>query len=344
MKAIQPGNDSNERVSEYLRLALAKLSQNHLSCTPVNYAIMYFYVSGKDVALSKRVDELLKEPQLWDEDLTQNLFRRFICECSDDEYQELRAELLLTVAQILGSIVDLAGIAAMSNKSLEEHVKLLASTKSPREVLRIASNIIADTRHLIQQSRDLETNLTESTTEISQLKDELDNARRMADTDALTGLYNRRGFDNELLRLLKKHNSDVADVCLLILDIDHFKAVNDNHGHLVGDKVLAGISRLLEQHMRGSDHLSRFGGEEFAILLRDTPAKGAMTVAENLRKAVQKLRLKHVKTGAQLGKVTISIGVACYRKGESRADYVDRCDKALYRAKSLGRNRTVLAD
>ena len=113
---------------------------------------------------------------------------------------------------------------------------------------------------------------------------------------------------------------------------------------LVGDKVLKGISSLLHSHMRGNDYLSRFGGEEFAIILRETPITGAFTVAENLRQSIEKLRLKHVKTGQQIGKVTISVGLAAYRQGETVIELIERCDRALYRAKSLGRNRTVLAD
>lgn len=344
MNATPIINDSKESASEFLRLALAKLGQNNLSCTPVNYALMYLYVSGRDLDLNRRLDELLEEPERWNVELAQELFRRFICQCSDYEYKELRSELLLTVAQILGSIVDLAGKAAISNTSLEKHLQRLASAKSPKEVLKIASNIIADTRQFIEQSRDFENDLTESTIEISQLKYELDHARRMADTDALTGLNNRRGFDKELLKISHMCNSGASKLCLLMLDIDHFKDVNDRHGHLVGDKLLVGISKLLHRQMRGNDYLSRFGGEEFAILLRDTPVTGAVTVAENIRRAVAKLRLKQVKSGVQLGQVTISIGVACYRKGENENDYIQRCDSALYRAKSQGRNCVVLAD
>ena len=98
------------------------------------------------------------------------------------------------------------------------------------------------------------------------------------------------------------------------------------------------------KNMRGSDYLCRYGGEEFAIIMTETLITGAFTVAEKLRKSIEKLRLKHVKTDQQIGQVTISIGVASYRNGETDVSIIDRCDKALYRAKSLGRNRTVIAD
>lgn len=341
MSATPVESDSNETASEFLRLALGKLSQLNLPVNPVNYALLYFYVSGKDVKLNRRLDELF---DCWDTEIAGKLFKRFICECSENQYQELRTELLMTVAQILGSVIDLAGKAALSNSTLEKHMQHLAATHEPKDILNIAANIIADTRDFIQHSRDFENNLVDSTQEISLLKDELDHARRMANTDALTGLHNRRGFDRELPKMIEATNSGLTNLCLLILDIDHFKKVNDKHGHLVGDKVLVGISRLLHQQMKGNDHLSRFGGEEFAVILRETPITGAFTVAENLRRAVEKLRLKHVKSGVLVGQVSISIGVACYRRGEKMSDFIHRCDSALYRAKSLGRNRTILAD
>jgi diguanylate cyclase len=302
---------------------------------------MYFYVSGLDLALNKKLDALFEN---WDADLAQELFNRYVCGCNENENQELRKELAMTVAQILGSLIEMAGQAALSNDKLETHMEHLAKTNEPRQILRIASDIISDTRTLLDQSQKFEMNLSESTQEISSLKDELDQVRRMATTDSLTGLYNRRGFDEEIEQVIKRCNEQKHIFSLLIIDIDHFKRVNDNHGHLVGDKVLRGISKLLHKQMRGKDYLSRFGGEEFAVILRDTPITGAFTVAENLRRVVEKLRLKHVKTGKQLEKVTISIGVASYRYNESIKDFIQRCDKALYRAKVLGRNRTVLAD
>lgn len=320
------------------------LSSYQLPVNPVNYALMYFYVSGRDVALNKKLDKMFAEFDRWTHDEAKQLFTRYICQCNENEYQQLREELLATVAEILGCVVDMAGKAAMSNSKLEKHIEHLASAGDPKDVLSIASDILADTRRLIDESREFENELVESTQEISLLKTELDQARRMATTDALTGLHNRRGFDQALKKLVELNKLKRENFCLLILDIDHFKRVNDNHGHLVGDKVLIGISKILHKHMRGNDYLSRYGGEEFAILLRETPITGAFTVAENLRKSVENLRLKHVKSGIQLEQVTISIGVACYRMAEPMTEFIQRGDRALYRAKSLGRNRTVLAD
>lgn len=329
---------------EFFRLALSKLSQSKLAITPVNYALVYFYVAGNDLSLNKRLDVLFKNTEQWNDEAANTLFNRYICEFNDRVNEELREELLMTMAQILGSLIDMAGKTALSSAVLEKHLVTLASSNEPKNILHIASDIISETRNFVEQTRKFESDLSDSTQEISFLKGELDQARQQASLDALTNLHNRRGFDLAIEETMVTSLSEELNFCLLILDIDHFKIINDTHGHLVGDKVLIGLSKLLTKHMRGNDYLARFGGEEFSVILRETPITGAFSVAENLRKSIEKLRLKHVKTGEQIGQVTISIGVANYRKGESVVDLIHRCDRALYRAKSLGRNRTVLAD
>lgn len=334
-----------DSTSELFRLSLAKLGQLKLPVNPVNYALIYFYTSGDDLDLNDVLQPLVDDPSLWTDQQASEIFNRFVCAPNGTaSNQELRDEILATVANILGMLVDLAGKTAMSNGALEKHMQHLASTKEPQKILHIANDIIAETRQFVDETKKFEASLADSTQEIQILKTELDDARRQATKDPLTGLNNRRGFNQtlELTSLSAQH--DKSSFCFLLIDIDHFKKINDSYGHLVGDKVLVGLSSVLAKHVRGSDYLARYGGEEFAIIMPETLITGAFTVAENLRKSIERLRLKHVKTGEKIGQVTISIGVACSRPDESRADLIERCDKALYRAKSLGRNRTIIAD
>lgn len=336
--------DSPESAAEYLRLSLARLGQLNLPITPVNYGLLYFYVAGEDVELNARLDELFQDIDQWSDEEARELFSKYVCQCDDAKGQVMEQEMLAMITQILGMLLDLSGRTAISSDSLENHLSKLTGSSNPGDVLQAASDIIAETRTFVEDTRNFELSLSESTQEIQHLKGELDNARKQASVDSLTSLHNRRGFDRALNRAIESVKAGEKTFCLLILDIDHFKMVNDTHGHLVGDKVLIGIAKQLFKQMRGNDFLSRYGGEEFAILLMDTPITGAFTVAEDLRKAVANLRLMQTKTGLQIGKVTISIGVACFRIDESGEGLIQRCDKALYRAKSLGRDRTVLAD
>lgn len=346
MSDTKSGEDNYEISAELFRLTLAKLSQLKIAFTPLNYALIYYYLAGDDVKLNEQLDPLLNDIDQWTEEESGRIFDQFICNnnLNKDQAKKIRKALSNTVANILGMLIDLTGKTAISNSSLEKHLEHLSSTKDPSEVLDIASEIIADTRSFVDETKHFESSLINTTGEIEALKTELDDARKQATKDALTGLNNRRAFDHALSTAIKSQQTHPETFCLLMIDIDFFKKVNDSYGHLVGDKVLVGLSQVLFKKMRGGDYLCRYGGEEFSIILTNTQISGAFTVAENLRKAIEKLRLKHVKTDQQIGQVTISVGVACYRQGESDISIIDRCDKALYRAKSLGRNRTVIAD
>lgn len=173
-----------------------------------------------------------------------------------------------------------------------------------------------------------------------ELRQSVNNTMAMAVTDDMTGLYNRRYFDRHLSVMLSKAQSQGRDMALMILDIDHFKAVNDTYGHDVGDMVLKEFAARLKRNIRGIDLACRFGGEEFVVLMPDTDMTQAELVAERVRQAVAE-RGFEVNAGRPLS-VTVSVGVTLH---ESDADtpetLVKRADVALYRAKREGRNRVV---
>jgi diguanylate cyclase len=164
-------------------------------------------------------------------------------------------------------------------------------------------------------------------------------------TDFLTGISNRKGFDETLARIIRE-TSDLF--CMLIIDIDHFKKFNDVYGHIVGDNVLRFVGKNIQKLIRGNDYVARFGGEEFTVILPKTLLLGAMTVAESIRASFANLKLERKTNSSfklarskQLGKITVSIGAAQYRPGESTETLINRADQALYFAKDAGRNRVV---
>lgn len=159
----------------------------------------------------------------------------------------------------------------------------------------------------------------------------------LAHTDALTGLYNRRAYDQELAREWRRVQRNGAALSVLLIDADHFKSINDQHGHAVGDRVLQALAALIQRSAREIDVAARIGGEEFAVLLSDTGATSALNVAERIRSQIAQSDTMPV-TG-----VTVSIGVATLAAEESAASLQHRADQALYMAKSQGRNRVVSA-
>lgn len=160
--------------------------------------------------------------------------------------------------------------------------------------------------------------------------------------DPLTGLLNRRQMENVLTNICSTANMQ-QQVSVILIDIDHFKHINDTFGHLVGDRVLKDLSILLRGHVRSQDIVCRYGGEEFCMVLLDTPLDVALKRAENIRRAVKYLTLSYEDTPIEA--LTVSLGVASFPDhGQDPETLVNYADKALYWAKNHGRDRTASAD
>lgn len=168
---------------------------------------------------------------------------------------------------------------------------------------------------------------------------------KLSQIDGLTGLYNRRTFEVEADKLWRHSARSKAPLAVMLMDVDHFKAYNDFYGHPAGDQCLRAVGRVLSDCIhRPGDRVGRYGGEEFVALLTDTDQEGAMHVAEDIRRRVEELYIKH-RASPSDSKVTLSIGVSTttFTTGTSLAKQIQRADKALYLAKQKGRNRVELS-
>jgi diguanylate cyclase (GGDEF)-like protein len=202
------------------------------------------------------------------------------------------------------------------------------------EALRNTATTLIDNKHaLIDANALLEQKVQARTAELAQANQEL---QILARRDALTGMGNRLATRERLREEFLRSQRSGLPCCVLMLDVDHFKKVNDNYGHAVGDEVLRAVAATVVTSLRGSDFAGRFGGEEFLLLLPDTPLSQAMGVAEKIRAAVQ------AQHQPEVGHVTISLGVALLDVADADEDMaVQRADERLYRAKAAGRNRVV---
>jgi len=329
--------ESSEKAAEYLRLVLTMLREHHLPATPVYYCLLYTYVAGKDSLLNEKLDALLKQGSLTPEMAT-DLFARFFFKDNDPLLGTIRNELMEKVSEVITSLVTIADKTALTKGQMKKHIKALSRSKTSSDIMTTVSSIISETQQLVTRSKQLETNLLNSSNDLKEMQSELAIARVEAETDVLTGLHNRRGFEQRLKKLVEDRRHTDGGFSLIIADMDHFKKVNDNYGHIVGDKLLAAFGKLLNSKTRSTDYAARYGGEEFVILLPNTSLDNAYIVAENIRKSVEKLRITLAKTGKTISSITTSLGVATHRMGESATDTLDRADKALYRAKDAGRN------
>ena len=163
----------------------------------------------------------------------------------------------------------------------------------------------------------------------------------MSVRDPLTKLFNRRHFESELEKEYKRAKRYKSDLSLAIIDIDFFKRINDTYGHSCGDYILKEVAYIMNQNFRQTDDLFRYGGEEFVVILTETPAQTACVPLERLRKRIEE---NYFRFNNQSIKVTISIGVSSNTEFQTAWEMFDDADRALYKAKENGRNRTNPAE
>lgn len=237
---------------------------------------------------------------------------------------------------------DALALASGSSSMNEEFIKyasdghgvLLETIKTPmRDAAGDVIGILGIARDITAR-RDVEDQLRRAVAKLEILKDEF---QELARTDALTGLANRRSFDEALKAEFLRSRRFLTPAALLMIDIDHFKPINDAHGHAVGDRALVALAATLKTTSRVTDLAARFGGEEFVVLLTGTTLSGGLETAERLRLAIAQI---NVAAASESFGFTASIGVTTFRPDDGDwSEAVARADHAMYRAKALGRNR-----
>lgn len=184
--------------------------------------------------------------------------------------------------------------------------------------------------------------LEESKQEINNLRKNLEQVTAESQRDFLTGAYNRKTFEKFYDEYALHASQSHTPLCMIVIDIDHFKQFNDKFGHLIGDEVLKIVSRALIDSLKGRDVVARFGGEEFIVLLPETPLDIAMKVADSVRKTIASKELKRKDTGQVYGTITVSMGVSQFRPAtDTLPTVLKRADDALYQSKHDGRNRVT---
>ena len=210
----------------------------------------------------------------------------------------------------------------------------IPAAHSSREVQRLSSALRDMIHKLLSANEAMETQVRQRTQQLEEANQELD---RQARSDPLTGLLNRRGFDAQMNHDLALARRSGRPLSIITVDVDHFKRINDTHGHDVGDQVLQRLAATLATRLRQSDVVARLGGEEFAVLLPDTDLEGARTIAQELVDSQACLGYPVI------GGLTISAGVSTLRGAEDTAqELLRRGDMALYQAKREGRNCVVV--
>ena len=332
-------DSSPEYNAGLLRQCVPLMVKNKVSAHPINYAVWYEYAAGNNSKLSKDIDKLINAQTPFDENISLELYKKHVCNASLESFEKINVDLKKLVDGTAVSIEDASqGVSSASDNILNNSNQLENSTNLA-EVKTVLSDVVAETKQLIQISETLKSQLSETNVEMRALRDELSKAKEMASIDGLTGLLNRRAFDTELSGLV--NNPRENEHCLIILDLDNFKKVNDSFGHIMGDKVIRYTAALLKKHAAAHHHSARYGGEEMAVIMPDTELIEALKIAELIRVALAESQLKQKSSNLSIGRVTVSIGVTSHINGDNVESFVGRADKALYTAKDSGRNKVV---
>lgn len=322
--------------------ALDLMARHGIAPIPENFAVWFAYATGDVGHLRRTIDVLLSSGRGVDEVQCAELFEQFILPGYRGRAVEEIAEGLGDMTDGLATSLDRAGDGANRfDRALSSATDALASAEDEDEVRTLIDSLRLQTEAARNSNEALRAELATTTSEIAALRKKLEETRTEAMTDGLTGIANRKRFDTVLRIAASEAMETGASMTLLMLDIDHFKQFNDDHGHTVGDQVLRLAARTLTECVRQQDLPARYGGEEFAVVLPQTELEEARMIAERIRKRLNQKRITRRNTGEDLGVVTISIGAAQYDYGESMAALVARADVALYRAKQMGRNRVM---
>ena len=342
MAATEPDNRNQTtpmaQAMAHARAAFGSLQVHGLRPLPAYYAVWFDHHAGTRPEMALELAAAIAAGRV-DEALMRELNSRFVEPLP--EFTALSAALARlggTLREAMGAMASQGAGTAAFGEALDELSS--GAMQDPHRLRAALSRLAEEAREMTRRSQTMGSRLVNSTREIEALRAELEDARRDAHTDALTGLPNRRAFDDQLLLLIADALATGQPLALLLIDIDHFKAVNDRFGHPVGDAVLRRTASTIRGALPEGAMAARFGGEEFAVLIPGTTAAAAFDEAEMLRLAVSSQSFSIRSTGTKLGNITVSIGLAMHEAEQDGLKLIELADAALYRAKQDGRNRT----
>jgi diguanylate cyclase len=319
----------------------ALIEEGGVAPTPSNYEFLYRYVTGADPQLIEGVDAVRRSHGAIGDRAIANLRRELYGTGRvgvGRVLEDTEAQLARMNDYIERSDADTRSYASRLETASRSDLDASATLERQRVML---ADMIEATNQMLATTERLQGELSASSREIDALKADLEIARVESRSDALTGLSNRKACCDYLDAQIERAAREVRPLSLIFLDIDHFKKFNDNFGHRMGDEVLRLVSASLERFFHGRGFVSRWGGEEFVIVMPDHDTREAADFAERFREHIGTRSVRARNTGREVGRITISLGVAGLAEDEAAQQLIDRADHALYEAKAEGRDRVV---
>jgi diguanylate cyclase len=336
-------SETKERSAELLRATLALMNLHSAAFNPVTYAVCYEYVGGVNARLNQAFDHFTRsEPRLSDDTMVR-LYREHIAGIDDKTMERISTDM----QRVMTGVSESAARTGSEAGDFTQHLAGLSAAlqSSDREPLDLhLGQALQQTESMRSSAAALQAQVNASRREIEHLRADLQRAREDVFVDSLTKVLNRKGLDHKMGQLMRTPPVNGTRHALVMLDIDHFKSINDTHGHLMGDRVLSALGELLKLSVgEAGSTVARYGGEEFAVLLPNATPALAQEVAERIRLRTKALKIRQKQTNEVVLTLTLSAGVAAHQHGEEATDWIARADKALYQSKESGRDRVSLA-
>ncbi|NVJ60135.1 MAG: GGDEF domain-containing protein [Gammaproteobacteria bacterium] len=328
------GHDLHPKAVGRLSLqSLTWLRDRQIPAQPIAYSVAFEYQHNLLQDLVKQVDYLENSNELNDDALDQ-LFLEFVLtkyidfEGFNKSVTEIVEDTGTAVVEARNQLKEFRTFLKLANLKLEE------ITSKPQQEL--VSHLIQNTSVTYKSITTLENHLSTVMAEMRVLQKKYVRMQKQAQQDQLTGLLNRNSLQSAFQRL----NSDeqVQEMSLVVADIDLFKRFNDEHGHTIGDKVIKLVADTLRSNLKGSDIISRYGGEEFVVILPNTKLKDASNLMNSIRQRIANLSFINKATEKKIDSITMSFGLSSLKPDDNFHSLFDRADKALYRSKQNGRN------
>ena len=317
------------------------LFAHDLDLTPLNFGVALDYLTGANIGVEKAVQAVLMERgKITNSWLESVVASQRADEITPDSLSSMLDKVEENLEQFTGLMTESRNSAKDYGAALQEQAKGLAAGGDSEPIM---ARLVGLTRSMVEKTRQVESQLRENQKQTQALKSSLESARRAAEHDHLTGLPNRRAFEGVLREELQLAQEKGEQLSVAFCDIDHFKQVNDTHGHDTGDRVLKFVAGLLAKISDDHCHVARHGGEEFVMLFRGKTAAEACEAVDAVREDLATRSLVNRTNGERMERVSFSAGVANVLAYDEPRAALKAADRALYLAKEHGRNRVYLA-
>ena len=304
-------SEDSDQAANYLRQAIPTMVKHSIVPNPLNYTLWYSYFSNTFPALNKELDQTIERYGTCPPKVGESLFIQHISQLDNEDQTQMEA-LQKAFSNMVTNLSDsLDHTAKQTNgysAKLKQNISALESHELGDTVAPVLNELNANASAICDANDEFQGQLSAAQSEINALREELENSRREANTDPLTGLYNRRVFEAIYQQFVESSKED--ELTLIIMDIDKFKVFNDTHGHLLGDQILKFVGKLLKTECPEGITPVRFGGEEFAMICPQADINTGYKLAENIRVKLAAVPFNNSKNGEKIPPVTASFGVA----------------------------------